>query len=91
MASHVVDYVESPYASDEQCDMGHASNLVDTLRRLKEYIRSCKVIMTESYKHKRSRQRLILYIFRVCQNCSDKDYFRSSMHMRMGHSKNEGR
>lgn len=43
MASKVVDYVESPYASDEQHGVGHTSDLVVTLRILKEEIRSCKV------------------------------------------------
>lgn len=42
MASKVVDYVESPYASDEQCGVGHNSYLVDTLRSLKKDIKSCK-------------------------------------------------
>ena len=42
MASKVVDYVESPYASNEQHGVGHTSDLADTLRNLKEEIRSCK-------------------------------------------------
>jgi len=42
MAGKVVDYVESPYALDELCGVGHTSNLADTLRSLKEEIRSCK-------------------------------------------------
>ena len=42
MASNVVEYVESSYASDEQCGVGHTSDLVDTLKILKEDIRSCK-------------------------------------------------
>jgi len=39
----MVDYRDSPYESDEQCGVGHSSNLTDTLRKLKEEIRSCKV------------------------------------------------
>ena len=40
--------------------------------------------MIGSYKHKRSKNRSMLYFFRVCQNCSDKDRFGSTMHMKMG-------
>jgi len=36
MASKVVDYIESPYTSDGQHGVGHSSDLVDTLRSLKE-------------------------------------------------------
>ena len=42
MASKVVDYIESPYASKVQRDVGHSSDLADTLRFLKEEIRSWK-------------------------------------------------
>jgi len=42
MASKVVNYVESPYASDEKCGVGHTYDLADTLRSLREEIRSCK-------------------------------------------------
>jgi len=42
MASKVVDYIEYPYASDEQHGVGHTSNLKDRLRSLKEEIRICK-------------------------------------------------
>ena len=43
MASKVVYYIESPYASNEQCGVRHTSDFIDTLRSLKEEIRSCKV------------------------------------------------
>jgi len=76
MASKVVDYVEFPYPSNEQRGVGHTSNLADTLRILKEEIRFVRNIMTRSYRHKRSKQRLILYFFRVCQTSSDKVLFR---------------
>jgi len=39
--------------------------------------------MTRSYRHKRKKQRLILYFFRVCQNWSKKGRFKSAMDMRM--------
>lgn len=39
--------------------------------------------MTGSYKHNRSKQRLMLYFFRVYHNCNDKVHFKSSMDMRM--------
>jgi len=39
--------------------------------------------MTRSYRHKRSKQRLMQYFFIVCKTCSDKGRFRSDMHMRM--------
>jgi len=42
MDSKVVDYVESPYALDEQCGVGRIYDLADTLRSLKKEIRSCK-------------------------------------------------
>ena len=42
MASKVVDYIESPYASNEQHSVGHSFDLIDTLRSLREEIRSCK-------------------------------------------------
>jgi len=42
MDRKVVDYVESPHASDEQRGVGHTSDLANTLRSLKEDIRSCK-------------------------------------------------
>ena len=42
MASKVVEYIESPYASDEQHGVGHTFDLVDTLRSLNEERRSCK-------------------------------------------------
>jgi len=41
MNSKMVDYKYYPYESYEQGG-GHSSNLVDTLRSLKEEIRSCK-------------------------------------------------
>jgi len=44
--------------------------------------------MIESYRHKRSKQRLIQYFFRFFQTCSDKGHFRSTMDIRielMGH------
>jgi len=43
MANKVVDYVESPYASYGQCGVGHTSDLANTLKSLKEEIRSCKL------------------------------------------------
>jgi len=42
MASKVVDYIESPYASNGHRGMGLSFELEDTLRILKEEIRSCK-------------------------------------------------
>jgi len=44
MTGNMVDYSsqDSPYGSDEQRGVGYSSNLVDTLRSLKEEIRSCK-------------------------------------------------
>lgn len=42
MTRKVVDYLESPYASDEQCGVGDTSDLDNTLRSLREEIRSCK-------------------------------------------------
>jgi len=39
----MVDYIDSPYQSDDQCGVGHSSDLEDTLRGLKEEIRSCEV------------------------------------------------
>lgn len=42
MASNVVDYIESFYASDEQRGAGHASDLADALKILKEETRLCK-------------------------------------------------
>jgi len=55
MASKVVDYIESPNASDEQHGVGHTSDLGDTLRSFKEEIRSCKedndrIIQTQENK-----------------------------------------
>jgi len=38
----MVDYKDSPYGSDEKNGVGHSFDLVDTLRSLKEEIRSCK-------------------------------------------------
>ena len=43
MTSKMGDYKDSPYGSDEQCGVGHSSDLADTLRSLKEKIRSFKV------------------------------------------------
>lgn len=43
MASKVVEYKDSPYESEEKYGVGSSSDLVDTLRSLKEEIRSCKV------------------------------------------------
>ena len=43
MASKMVDYKESPYESEDQYSVGNSSNLANTLRSLKEEIRSCKV------------------------------------------------
>ena len=42
MASKVVDYIKCPYASDDQRGVGHSYDLADTLKILKEEIRSCK-------------------------------------------------
>jgi len=42
MASKVVDYIESPYGLDEQRGVEHSSDLIYTMRSLKEEIRSCK-------------------------------------------------
>ena len=42
MVSKVVDYIESPYESDEKHGVGHSSDLADTLRSLKEEIKICK-------------------------------------------------
>ena len=44
--------------------------------------------MTRSYRHKRSKQRLMQYFFKVCQTRSDKGCFGSVMDKRiklMGH------
>ena len=38
----MVDYKDSPYESNEQYGVGNSSDLLDTLRRLKEEIKSCK-------------------------------------------------
>jgi len=45
MASKMVDYnsQDSPYGSDEQRGVGNSYDLTDTLRSLKEKIRSFKV------------------------------------------------
>ena len=54
MASKMVEYKNSPYESNKQYGVGNSSDLVDTLRILKEEIRSCKVdndrIMQEKEK-----------------------------------------
>ena len=42
MSSKLVDYKESPYASTEQCGVGHSYDLEDKFRSLMEEIRSCK-------------------------------------------------
>jgi len=42
MIRKMVDYKDSPYESHEQCGVGHSSDIADTLRILKEQIRSCK-------------------------------------------------
>ena len=42
MDSKMVDYKDSPNESEEQYGVGNSSDLADTLRRLKEEIRSCK-------------------------------------------------
>jgi len=42
MTSNTVDYVESPYESDGKRGMGNSFDLEDTLRSLKEGIRSCR-------------------------------------------------
>ena len=44
--------------------------------------------MIVSYMHKRNKQRLMQYSFKVCHNCGDKDHFGSAMERRkklMGH------
>jgi len=38
----MVDYKDSPYETNEQRGVGNSSDLEDTLRILKEEIRSCK-------------------------------------------------
>jgi len=43
MASKVVEYIKSTYELDGRGGVGHSSDLEDTLRSLKEEIRSCKV------------------------------------------------
>ena len=43
MASKMVDYKDSTYESKDQYSIGNSSDLVVTLRSLKEEIRSCKV------------------------------------------------
>ena len=43
MTSKMVDYKDSPYESDKRRGVVHSSDLADTLRSLKEEIRSCKV------------------------------------------------
>jgi len=43
MASKMADYKDSPYELEEQYSVGNSSDLADTLRSLKEEIRSCKV------------------------------------------------
>ena len=44
MTRKMVDYSfqDSPYGSDEQRGVGHSFDFEDTLRSLKEEIRSCK-------------------------------------------------
>ena len=42
MTSKIVDYKGSPYESNEKHGVGHSFDLADTLRSLKEEIRSCK-------------------------------------------------
>ena len=44
MTRKMVDYNsrDSPYGSDEKCGVRNSSNLADTLRSLKEELRSCK-------------------------------------------------
>jgi len=54
MASKMVDYRDSAYGSDEQYGVGNSFDLEDTLRILKEEIRSCMVDKIESYRHTRS-------------------------------------
>lgn len=44
--------------------------------------------MTESCRDKRNKKKSMHYSFRVCQNCKDRDHFRSAMDRRiclMGH------
>jgi len=43
MASKVVGYIESPYASYEKCGLWYSSDSENTLRILKEETRNCKV------------------------------------------------
>ena len=45
MTSKMVDYSsrDSPYGSNEKRGVGNSSDLVDTLRSIKEEIRICKV------------------------------------------------
>ena len=38
----MVDYKDPPYEFEEQYGVGNSSDLADTLRSLKEEIRSCK-------------------------------------------------
>lgn len=38
----MVDYKDSPYELEEKYGVGNSPNLADTLRSLKEEIRSCK-------------------------------------------------
>jgi len=42
MARKMVDYKDSPYKLEEKYGVGNSSNLIVTLRSLKEEIRSCK-------------------------------------------------
>jgi len=42
MIGKMVDYRDSPYESDKQRSVGRSSDLANTLRSLKEEIRSCK-------------------------------------------------
>jgi len=43
MNSKMIDFIDSPYESDELHGVGHFCDLADTLRSLKEEIRNCKV------------------------------------------------
>ena len=79
MTSKMVDYSsrDSPYVSDEQCGVGYSTDLAETLRSLKEEIRSCKADNDQIIQSQEKQAELMLYLFRVCQTCNDKGHFGS--------------
>ena len=57
MASKLVDYIESPYASDGQGGAGHSFDLADTLRSSEEEIRSRKADNDKIMQAQANKQR----------------------------------